>query len=373
MLSSLSANHDVLIVGAGPTGLAAALFLADRGHRPRIIERALERSPYSKAFGVNARSLDLLDASGVTERFLANGRRMTRLNLRSPGRVLATLRLDEVNHRYPFMLVQSQEDSERLLEEALAERGVVVERGIAAKGVEGSADGAVVSVEGPQGLERIAAPFVLACDGASSTIRKALGIDFPGVAYDKAWRLIDAELDLPPGAGLDLDAAQIFLLPEGGLFLVRHGGSLWRLLGNIPDLRAPLPDGTRMGEVVWRSEFTIANRVAERFTQGSVHIAGDAAHVHAGIGARGMNLGIEDAHVFATLYDRAQLNRYDAVRRPTVNHVVGQITRAMAMPRPETLPRRTLRAAPWLMPLAFPLLRRTAQRWVIGLDHEVGV
>ncbi|ROU02859.1 FAD-dependent oxidoreductase [Histidinibacterium lentulum] len=372
-MSSPNTTPDVLIVGAGPTGLAAALFLADRGHRPRIVERALERSTHSKAFGVNARSLALLEASGVTERFLANGRRMTRLHLRRPGRVLATLRLDEVDHRYPFMLVQSQEDSERILEDALAERGVNVERGITAKDVETSAEGAVIEVEGPNGMERIAAPVVLASDGAGSTIRKALGIDFPGTAYDEPWRLIDAELDLSLDADLDPDAAQIFLVPEGGLFLVRHGGSLWRLLGNIPDLEALLPPGTKVGEVEWRSEFHIANRVADRFTKGAVHIAGDAAHVHAGIGARGMNLGIEDAHVFAALHDRGELDRYDALRRPVVNRVVGQITHAMAMPRPETWPGRTVRAAPWLVPLAFPLLRRKAQRWVIGLDHEVGV
>ena len=322
---------------------------------------------------MKARSLALLEASGVTARFLANGRRVTRLNLRRPGRVLATLRLEEVDYRYPFMLVQSQEDGECILEEALAERGVTVERGITAKSVETSAGEAVIEAEGPKGMERIAARVVLASDGAGSTIRKALGIGFPGTAYDRPWRLIDAELDLPPEAGIDPDAVQIVLVPEGGLFLVRHEGSLWRLLGNIPDLKAPLPPGTKVGEVAWRSEFYIANRVAERFTQGAVHIAGDAAHVHAGIGARGMNLGIEDAYVFAILYDRGQLERYDALRRPLVNRVVGQITRAMAMPRPETLPGRAVRAAPWLVPLAFPLLRRTVQRWVIGLDHEVGV
>jgi 2-polyprenyl-6-methoxyphenol hydroxylase-like FAD-dependent oxidoreductase len=367
-----AATPDVLIVGAGPTGLAAALFLAERGRCARVIERAVTRSPHSKAFGVNARSLALLESSGVTARYLAHGRRMTRLNLRRPGGVLATLRLDDVNHPYPFMLVQSQADSERMLEEVLAERGVTVERGLAATEVEVTSDGATVTVEGPDGTERIEAPAVLAADGAGSTIRQSLDIGFPGTAYDEPWRLIDAELALPAAAGLDPDAAQIFLAPEGGLFLVRHEGSLWRLLGNVPDLTAPLPEGTKLGEVAWRSEFAIANRVAERFSHGAVHLSGDAAHVHAGIGARGMNLGIEDAYVFATLAAEGRLDRYDALRRPVVNRVVGQITRAMAMPRATTLRGRTVRAAPWLVPLALPLVRRKAQRWIVGLDHEIG-
>jgi 2-polyprenyl-6-methoxyphenol hydroxylase-like FAD-dependent oxidoreductase len=366
-------TSGILIVGGGPTGLAAALFLAERGVRARVIERRAARSTHSKAFGVNARSLALLESSGVTARYLAHGRRMTRLNLRRPGRVLATLRLDEVDHRFPFMLVQSQADSERMLEEVLAERGVTVERGIAAMGVEATARGAAVTVAGPDGPERIEASAVLAADGAGSTIREALGIGFPGTAYDEPWRLIDAELDLPASAGLDPDAAQIFLAPEGGLFLVRHEGSLWRLLGNVPDLTAPLPAGAKVGEAVWQSEFAIANRVAERFSKGAIHLAGDAAHVHAGIGARGMNLGIEDAYVFATLAAQGRLGRYEALRRPLVERVVGQITRAMAMPRATTLPGRTVRAAPWIVPLVFPLVRHTAQRWVIGLDHEVGV
>ena len=369
---TLPADPDVLIVGAGPTGLAAALFLADRGVRARVIERRAERSPHSKAFGVNARSLALLEASGVTERFLANGRRMTRLNLRRPGRVLATLRLDEVDHRYPFMLVQSQADSERILEEALAERGVGVERGLSATGVESAAEGAVVTVEGPNGAERIAARAVLASDGAGSTIRKALGIDFPGTAYEEPWRLIDVELDLPPGAGLDPDAAQIFLLPEGGLFMVRHEGRLWRLLGNVPDLLAPLPPGTTVGEPVWRSQFDIANRVAERFTPRRGPPRG-------GCGARACRdrrAGDEPRHRGRPCLRHA-LRRGPArpLRRPAPSRREPRRRpdHARHGRRPRHHPSgRAVAPRPGSY-RCFPLLRRTAQRWVIGLDHEAEV
>lgn len=140
-------HAKVLIIGAGPTGLATALFLADRGRHARVIERMSERSPWSKAFGVNARSLSLLSESGVTSRCLANGRRLERLNLHRQGRVLATLRLDEVEDQFPFLLVQSQADSERLIETALAERGVVVERGVEAVSARKDGGKAVVEIQ----------------------------------------------------------------------------------------------------------------------------------------------------------------------------------------------------------------------------------
>jgi 3-(3-hydroxy-phenyl)propionate hydroxylase len=153
--------------------------------------------------------------------------------------------------------------------------------------------------------------------------------------------------------------------------LVRHGESVWRVLGSGPDLLESLPRGSRIGRVHWESEFCIANRIAGRFSKGPVFLAGDAAHVHAGIGARGMNLGIEDAWVFAELFHQGRLRRYDAVRRPVVRRVVGQITRMMSVPRAETLPGRIVRAMPWLVTAAAPVLRSRVQPWLLGLDHEV--
>ena len=363
-------HAEILIIGAGPTGLAAALFLAQRGHHPRIVEKHRERQPWSKAFGVNARTLSLLSESGVTLRFLENGRRLDRLNVQRRGRVLATMRLNEVVDRFPFLLVQSQADSERLLEGALAERGVQVERGVEITAIRKEGGIAMVEVRSGETQSAIAADCVFAAEGANSLVRKTLGITFDGDADLRTWRLFDVELDDVP---LPRDEATIFVHDLGGMFLVRHLDRVWRVLGNVPDMLTRLPSGTKVGKIIWESEFHISNRVAGRFAEPPFYLAGDAAHIHSGIGARGMNLGIEDAYVFAELYHRGQLARYDGLRRRVVNKLVGQIKRAMAMPNASSTPGRIIRAAPWLVPVIINLVRKPAQRWFLGLDHDLGV
>lgn len=360
-------NLEILIIGAGPTGLSAALFLAKEGHRPRIVEKADRVSPFSKAFGVNVRTMHLLEGTGVAERFIKNGRKMAAVNLVRRGKRLAQLRLDSADDRYPFMCVQSQHDSESILEQALAEFGIEVERGVEALKIRREGNLAVVDLATPKGIETVQAATVLGADGANSAVRKSLGVTFDGAAYPEPWRLWDIELELP----LDPDDGHIFLLDKGGMFVVRHRENVWRVLGSGPDLLGSLPAGTKMGPVHWQSEFKISYRVAGQFSLGPFYLAGDAAHIHAGIGARGMNLGIEDAYVFAQLYNRGELDRFDALRRPVVEKVVHQISRMMAVPRADTFPGRVVRQMPWLVSLAVPLVRSHIQPWILGLDHEV--
>ena len=360
-------NCNLLIIGAGPTGLATALFLANRGHRPRSVEKARAIASFSKAFGVNVRSLKLLEPTGVTQRFVENGRKMASLRLHHGGTHLATLRFAGVDAQYPFMCVQSQAESERILEAALAARGIPVERGVEAIGIRIEAGRAIVDLAGAGGTETVIARHVLGADGAGSLVRKALGFRFDGAAYDAPWRLWDLDLEIP----LDPDDGHIFLLPRGGMFVVRQRDSIWRVLGSGPHLFDALPAGTVQGKVHWQSEFQVSDRVAGRFSKGPVHLAGDAAHIHAGIGARGMNLGIEDAFVFAELFHKTELHRYDAVRRPIVQKVVRQITRMMSIPRAETAPGQLVRKYPGVVRLAVPLLRSRIQPWILGLDHDL--
>jgi FAD binding domain len=114
-------------------------------------------------------------------------------------------------------------------------------------------------------------------------VRKALNVDFPGTAYEEPWKLYDLELDVP----LDRNEAHVFLLEDGGMFAVRLEGDVWRVLSNVPDVLNRLPRGTETGEVVWESDFGISHRAAARFHIGHTCLAGDAAHIHSGLGARG--------------------------------------------------------------------------------------
>jgi 2-polyprenyl-6-methoxyphenol hydroxylase-like FAD-dependent oxidoreductase len=360
-------NLDALIIGAGPVGLAAALFLTDRGRTVRIIDKRLEPSPHSKAFGVNARTLELLDASGVTKAFLQNGRRLERISLHRHDEILATLQLSEVDHRFPFLCVQGQAHSERLLTEALSTRSITVERGVELTALANESGGVTATVSSGGVETTIRARTVFAADGASSTSRDLLGIDFAGTSYPEKWRLYDVELQGP----LDADDAHIMLLDDGGMFVVRHENTIWRVLGSGHDLLGSLPAGTTVGSIHWESEFEIANRVAGRFSDGEIYLGGDAAHVHAGIGARGMNLGIEDAYVFARMLEEGRLHEYDATRRAVVNRVVAQITHMMMVPRSTTVPGRLVRRFPGLIRMIVPRVRRRVQPWLLGLDHSI--
>ncbi|MBX9472832.1 FAD-dependent oxidoreductase [Microcella sp.] len=358
---------DTLVIGAGPVGLAAALFLADRGRTVRIIDKRLEPSPHSKAFGVNARTLELLAASGVTDAFLQNGRRLERISLHRHDEILATLNLSEVEHAFPFLCVQGQAHSERLLTDALRARSIAIERGLELTSLVNESEGVTATVSTGAVDTTIRARTVFAADGASSTARDLLGIDFTGISYPEKWRLYDVELAGP----LDADDAHIMLLDDGGMFVVRHEDTMWRVLGSGRDLLGSLPAGTTVGSIHWESEFEIANRVATRFSDGEIYLGGDAAHVHAGIGARGMNLGIEDAFVFARMLDEGRLHEYDATRSAVVKKVVAQITHMMMVPRSTTIPGRLARTFPGIIRTMVPRLRHRVQPWLLGLDHSI--
>jgi 2-polyprenyl-6-methoxyphenol hydroxylase-like FAD-dependent oxidoreductase len=367
-----------LIVGAGPVGLGAALFLARLGQATRIVEMRGEPSRESRALAVNPRTLDLLEPVGVTPRMLELGLPIHGARMYRKGRVLVALSFAGIHPRYPFMLALSQATTERLLARALEEAGGQVERGVRLVECRTGAGGVEAVLEPTAGGPRevVHCPWLLAADGAHSTARRQLGIDFPGSSFGREWHLAD----VPLRTALAADHAHIFFRDGGGfLFLIRvvdaalegqTAEPLWRVITTHPDPLAQLVQAEPAGPPVWASSFHIAHRIVPTLAAGGVYFAGDAAHIHSPIGARGMNLGLEDAWVFAHLWAN-RLSEYDLLRRPVDRQVVRQVELLSRIASVESGFYRFVRAFVFPLVLQTPFLRQRILRTLSGLDHEL--
>ena len=368
-----AAQLPVMIVGAGPTGLSAALFLARRGLPVRIIDAAAEPTTTSKALLVNPRTLDILRDSGVARRIVGEGHAVVGAVLHRAGRQVASIDLrGELSAQLPIGLAQA--GTEALLTQALAQCGVQVERGTSLQALHQDAQQVSLNLQQSEHGNRTAhAALVFGADGAHSAVRHALDIDFPGHALAEPWLLWDLHLR----TSLDPRCAHIVLAPDGFVFVMNLQADLWRVIGNGAEPLAQLPGDSVAGRVEWQSRFHIAHRLASRFGVGRVMLGGDAAHIHSPLGARGMNLGIEDAWVFAECAARAlggtvaQLQAYADLRRTVDGRVVRKVatlTRLMGG-HPPVL--RRLRDA--LLPQALKLapLRGLMIRTLAGLDHPL--
>ena len=365
-------SSQVLIVGAGPTGLAAALFLTRRGVPVRVIDAADQPTRTSKALGVNPRTLTLLQDSGVTAVIEAEAQAMRGLRLHRRGRPLATLTIDwaalGTDHR---MVILPQARTEALLTGALADLGVTIERGLGLTGLRQSADAVAATLSDGS---TVLVPVLFAADGAHSIARKALGLDFPGEAWDEPWHLLDVDLAGPPA-----DEGWIDLRPTGPLVCLPFSGRTFRLIGFGPSPLEHLPPGWTAGTVHWASGFRISHRMVEAMSLGRVCLGGDAAHIHSPIGARGMNLGIEDAFVFAACAadflagEPGRLDDYGRLRHPVDAAVVRRV-RALTAAVRDTSPGADLMRRMLIPAVArLPFVVNRVLKVGMGLDHPVTV
>jgi 2-polyprenyl-6-methoxyphenol hydroxylase-like FAD-dependent oxidoreductase len=359
-------QHSILIIGAGPVGLTHAIELRRLGHSVRIIDQNLEPSPYSKAIVVNPKTLSYLADCGASDKLIAEGVKLTTMNIHNArGERLVQMEISQLPHRYPFMLAVPQYVTERILTEVLSGYGVQIERGKTLSSFSQNAEQVLASISSSNGNETIAADYLVGADGAHSIVRKTLGLEFAGFAYDDQWNLVDVTMVWPEALG----DGNVYLLASGIVLLVlRIAPQRYRVITNHPNALNYLPAGAFVQQVHWQSDFKVSCRQVAEYQKGRVFLMGDAAHIHSPAGGRGMNLGIEDACVLAQLFEKNQTDSYTKLRHPVGKKVIHMTHQLFSMATLKSSWRCVIRN--WILRhiVTRPKLQAKVLKSIAGLD-----
>jgi 2-polyprenyl-6-methoxyphenol hydroxylase-like FAD-dependent oxidoreductase len=351
-MSELPDQTEVLVVGAGPVGLAVAASLAGHGHDVTVVERQAAGANTSRAAVVHARTLEMLERIGVSERLAGLGIHASQFSIRDGDRELVPVRFDQLPTQYPYTLMVPQNITEQVLLDRLEELGASVHRPHVATGLSQTADSAEVTLESG---DVIKAQYVVAADGMKSTIRDLAGLGHNG---DDALSLSFTLADVRVEGGLPADEVLLYFSASGMLVVAPLPDGSFRLVAEVddapeqPDIpyaqrlldtRGPRDATVGVTEVVWGSRFRIHERVAGQYRAGRVLLAGDAAHTHSPAGGQGMNLGLRDAMTLGDALSVAlregredKLDEYAADSRAEAIEVVAlahRLTRLATVPR----------------------------------------
>jgi 2-polyprenyl-6-methoxyphenol hydroxylase-like FAD-dependent oxidoreductase len=311
MLNNL--NPFVLIAGGGPTGITAALELRRFGIPVRIVDEKEGPDSTSRAVGIQARTLEEFQLRGLADDLVRIGHHATGGDIYGEGELLVHVDFTRIPSSYNYLLFLSQNDTDRILREALASEGAAIEWGVKMIAFGQDASGITATLEHSDGsIEGIRPGYVIDAEGAHSIIRSTLGLEFKGKTLDETFVLGDVHItgDLPNSN------FHIFSSPQGFLGLFPMGGSHYRLVAGNPapgnainaeqsaaptleelqaiyDSRSHIP--ARLHQLTWSSFFHINSRMVKNMRVGRIFLAGDAAHIHSPAGAQGMNTGIQDA------------------------------------------------------------------------------
>jgi 2-polyprenyl-6-methoxyphenol hydroxylase-like FAD-dependent oxidoreductase len=377
-------DTDVLVVGAGPTGLTLAASLVQRGIATTVVDRQPAGANTSRAAVVNARSLEVLEGLDVARRLVKEGVEAPLFSIRDGARTLIPIDFGPLPTAYPYSLMVPQSTTERLLLERLTELGGSVVRPRVLTTLRQDADGVTATFE-DGGVLR--ARYAVGADGMHSIVREQAGIGFEGNAYDESFALADVRLtgDVPT------DEVILYWATAGLTVVAPLPGGVYRIVAPVaeapespsaPFVQQLLDDrGSGKGrmlvtEVVWGSRFRIHHRVADTYRAGRLLLAGDAAHVHSPAGGQGMNLGIQDAVALGdalagvlTGGPESLLDDYSAKRRPIAR---GVVTLTDRMTRLATLPpaARPLRNAAFSVIGRVPAARRALAWRLSGLVYR---
>ena len=350
-------NTDVLIVGAGPTGLALACQLIRYGIDFVIIDKKDTTTPYSKAIGVQARTLEIYEQIGLADKLIAMGAVVEKVRMFAGGKVRGEATFSELGKGlspYPYVLIVEQGRHETLLYDHIKSHG----RDVAWKSElesftqdEAGATGTVKNAAGE--TETISAKFLVGCDGAKSLIRKGLSLEFAGSTFERMFYVADVELDWEYGH----DALQVFLMKSSLLaFFPMLGDKRYRIVGTFPEefskdegdvLYEEIEERIKLdteleldiANVNWFSTYKVHTRHVDKFSVGRCFLAGDSAHIHSPAGAQGMNTGIQDGYNLAwklALVLRGDagielLNTYNEERLPNAEQLTKTTDRFFGM------------------------------------------
>jgi 2-polyprenyl-6-methoxyphenol hydroxylase-like FAD-dependent oxidoreductase len=345
----------VLITGAGPTGLVLAIWLTKLGVKVRIVDKTREPGTTSRALAVQARTLEFYHQVGIDDAVVAGGVKIRNLNVWVKGRRAASVPLERTGEGltpYAFALVFPQDAHERLLIDQLAALGVRAERRTELLRFTQHNAGVTATLRRPDGSEEICdASYLAGCDGASSTVRAQLGVEFPGGTYTGLFYVADIEAT---GASVDSDlhvdiedADFLLLFPLKGKGRVRLVGIVRDLSGgdnaklDFDDVKGKAIEHLKLDiqRVNWFSTYRVHHRVANRFRDNRAFLLGDAAHIHSPVGGQGMNTGIGDAvnlawKIAAVLKDGAReslLDTYEPERIPFARRLVATTDRGFTL------------------------------------------
>lgn len=342
----LPEQTGILIVGAGPTGLALAITLQQAGVDYLLIDKLAAGLNTSRAAVIHAHTLEMLEPLGVVEDLAKRGRQLQHFSVREGDRALLRLQFDKLPTRFNHILMIPQQETEAVLADRLASLGGRVHRGVSALSVRENGAGYEVRIDTANGERTVRADYVVAGDGMHSVVRESAGIGFEGDSYADSFVLADVTMTWQT----DRDEVAFYMSPEGPVVVAPLPHGHFRVVATVenapekPDAalietimntRGPKSQRIKVGEMFWSSRFRLHHRVASAYRKGNVFLMGDAAHVHSPAGGQGMNTGLVDAVILGRLLvgvlkqgrPVSDLDQYETLRRPAAQKVLAMADR----------------------------------------------
>ncbi|MEZ5894001.1 MAG: FAD-dependent oxidoreductase [Parvularculaceae bacterium] len=385
----LPARTDVLIVGAGPTGLALAISLAQAGIDHVLIDKLPTPQNASRAAVIHAHTLEALQPLGVVSDLAKEGLKLTRFSFRDRGHTLARLDFGDLPSAFSYILMIPQDATEAIFTKRLEDIGGRIHRGVSAVAMDPHAHGVRVWLDAGDGVQRaIDARYVVGADGMRSVVRESAGIDFDGGVAPQSFVLADVRMDWPEGR----EEVMLFFTENGPLVIAPLADGSFRVVAAMEDApeKLTLADiaaiidahgpgrGARVTDVVWSSRFRIHHRLAKTYRNGRLLIMGDAAHVHSPAGGQGMNTGLVDATVLGGLLAQilngarpeADIDMYEMLRRPAAAKVLRLASSLTHMAMTRGAVARRMRNAKLSLAGRIPPVRRKLVMNLSGLSRR---